>query len=922
MREHSFSPLRTTSRLLPAVTAALAAAGLIGTANAQLQVAGDLFVNVDATAQPEGLLNSIGNNGTLGGLFEARGGGATVPSITTVAGVKAITFDGTDFLQLVGSIAGPLIPPPAGLVGNDSSTIEVWAYNPAIDAEETLVSWGKRGGPVGSNMSFNYGTEGRWGAVGHWGAQDLGYADGGGAPSPRLWHHLVYTYDGVTQKVFSDGLLLNQEPVSLAIHPDTAIQIAAQLDGNGTTVTGGLRGSLSIAKVRIHNDALTDAQVKQNYDEEKAGFNNQTAPLPLSAAPIHRYSFNAADTADASGLAINDSVGTAHGVVQGAGASYAGNRLVLGGGGNDTAAYGDLPNGLISANSANNGGSGQLSIEGWVKVTGNQGWSRIFDFGVGGAGEVNGPQAGVGPGLDFFFYSAQVGVDQDNHRAEVRNAFPTDAAGAGVNTVGGSVPGQDFHFVLTWDEATRIVRVYENGVPQNTVTVTAVMSDINDVNNWLGRSQYNDPNLQGEFDEFRIYNRVLTPSEVSGNFGAGPGVVNLSQDPVTFVTQPSSATVYESFAAQFTAVAVGAPPIAYQWMRDGNPIIGASRSTYSFLPSPADSGAVFTCKVSNTPNGVPTSITSDPATLVVLTQDPTVLMNQYTFNMPPGASSTSVVDVKGGKDGAVVGNGVYAAGRLALDGGSAYVNLPNNLVMDYTSITIEAWVQDDGSGGWARIFDFGNSTGGEDFPLGPATGGTQFMFLSAPSGFGNLRGAYSTTGGGAGEQLIQQPVGSLPVGQLKHVLWTTSGAAKAGRLYVDGVQVGENLNLTITPADLGPTVNNWLGRAQFNDPLFRGQFDEFRIWNGFMLPAQVAASFAAGPETGPVLPRLTIRIEGGNAIVSWPDWTAELFFLLESTDTLSPPAWLSENVVPVRENGFFTATIPLGDGAKFFRLGL
>lgn len=219
MKSIAKSSLKAPAGLLPAVTAALAVLGFISPAMAQLQVAGDLYVNVDATAQAEGSLSSIVNTGTLGGLFEARGGGATVPAVTTIAGVKAITFDGSDFLQLVSELGGALVPTPAGLVGAETSTIEVWAYNPAIDGEETLVSWGKRGGgPDGSNMSFNYGTDGRWGSVGHWGGSDLGWADSGGAPTAGLWHHMVYTYDGATQKVFSDGILLNQEAVSLAVH--------------------------------------------------------------------------------------------------------------------------------------------------------------------------------------------------------------------------------------------------------------------------------------------------------------------------------------------------------------------------------------------------------------------------------------------------------------------------------------------------------------------------------------------------------------------------------------------------------------------------------------------------------------------------------------------------------------------------------
>ena len=57
---------------------------------------------------------------------------------------------------------------PESIVFDEERTIEAWVYNPTIANEETIVSWGKRGGPDGTNLSFNYGSNGAFGAVGHW----------------------------------------------------------------------------------------------------------------------------------------------------------------------------------------------------------------------------------------------------------------------------------------------------------------------------------------------------------------------------------------------------------------------------------------------------------------------------------------------------------------------------------------------------------------------------------------------------------------------------------------------------------------------------------------------------------------------------------------------------------------------------------
>jgi hypothetical protein len=60
-------------------------------------------------------------------------------------------------------------------------------------------------------MSFNYGSNGGYGAVGHWG-EDVGW---NGAPAPGAWHYLAYTYDGTngnTVRVYADGVLKNTRP--------------------------------------------------------------------------------------------------------------------------------------------------------------------------------------------------------------------------------------------------------------------------------------------------------------------------------------------------------------------------------------------------------------------------------------------------------------------------------------------------------------------------------------------------------------------------------------------------------------------------------------------------------------------------------------------------------------------------------------
>ena len=150
--------LRTIALAVVALTALLGAS-----ARADITWAGDHLVDLDATGLPVGALGTWSNAGILGG-FTAVG----APSVQPVDGANAVVFDGiNDYFNGPASVAG--------IEGNGDVSIEAWVQNPWLASEETVLAWGKRGGPDGSNMSFNYGTNPSYGAVGHWGSPDLGW---------------------------------------------------------------------------------------------------------------------------------------------------------------------------------------------------------------------------------------------------------------------------------------------------------------------------------------------------------------------------------------------------------------------------------------------------------------------------------------------------------------------------------------------------------------------------------------------------------------------------------------------------------------------------------------------------------------------------------------------------------------------------
>jgi hypothetical protein len=160
---------------------------------------------------------------------------------------------------------------------------------------------------------------------------------------------------------------------------------------------------------------------------------------------------------------------------------------------------------------------------------------------------------------------------------------------------------------------------------------------------------------------------------------------------------------------------------------------------------------------------------------------------------------------------------------VKLSGNGEYVNLPSGIVSGLHDFTISAWVNPSANSAWSRVFDFG-------------TGTSNYMFLTLSAGGGPIRFAITT---GGGEQQINGP-GTLPLNTWSHVAVTLSGGT--GTLYVNGQPVGTNTNMTLTPADLGATNQNWIGRSQFSaDPFLAATVDDFQIYSRALSAAEIAA---------------------------------------------------------------------------------
>lgn len=482
----------------------------------------DAQVLVDLSASGWSGSGNWANNGTLGGSFTPDGN----PTKVTANGVTGVFFDGVDAFRGMAT--------PAGVTGTGDRTTEVWVYQGAVNAEETLVAWGKRGGGDGTNNSVNWGTNTTFGAFGGWGGgPDQGF--GAGQPAKGSWHHIAMTVDGTNKTVFVDGVQVSQEANSgpaLNTHAGLDFLLGAQHAAGSApgvpVIDGGNKLSGVIGSVKVHDGALTASDILTSYNASKSAFQLASVPTSaLSAAPTHRWSFN-----EGSGTSFADS-GTAANAgtaaqLKGAGAAVTATGVDLPGGASATQAYIDLPN-LVASGKDIGAGYGSVTYETWVTQSAITNWGRVLDFGNNSAGEVTGP-GGTFNGTDYILLSGSVGTS-DSMRIEKlgTGAGTRDAA---VSTLLGS----EQHIVMTYDGTDGMWKWYQNGKLMEGFAGNAP-SSINDVNNWLGRSNWaGDANTDATYNEFRIYDYALTEAQVQQNLLDGPNAL-------TVVPEPSAAVL-------------------------------------------------------------------------------------------------------------------------------------------------------------------------------------------------------------------------------------------------------------------------------------------------------------------------------------------------------------------------------------------
>jgi hypothetical protein len=228
------------------------------------------------------------------------------------------------------------------------------------------------------------------------------------------------------------------------------------------------------------------------------------------------------------------------------------------------------------------------------------------------------------------------------------------------------------------------------------------------------------------------------------------------------------------------------------------------------------------------------------------------IRHRYSFD-----GMTKVVrDTVGMADAVVEGATLHGEGRLRLQPGTPaqYVALPGALLTGLDDVTIEVWVSWEASADPGQIFEFANDSIA-------AEGNSLFSLLlrQITAGERDARVFYLAT---MGEHSAHPHVGllvpgmreisldatvALQPGRLTHLAVVSDLKQQRLRLFMHGTLNAE-VALSIAPASL-EDMYDWLGSSpNATDRNFSGSLHEFRIYAAALSAAQIATSFAAGPD--------------------------------------------------------------------------
>ena len=235
-----------------------------------------------------------------------------------------------------------------------------------------------------------------------------------------------------------------------------------------------------------------------------------------------------------------------------------------------------------------------------------------------------------------------------------------------------------------------------------------------------------------------------------------------------------------------------------------------------------------------------------------------------------------------------------------------YVQLPAGILSNYTAVTIESWVTfPDEIAVNCFFFGFGTFSGNT---------GYNYIFCAPRAGRAAI-----TSGNYSSEQNANTGVDfSYHTNLHLALVFNPPGGYLA--IYTNGVLAAINNSVTVGFNSVS-NLYSWIGRSLYSgDPYPDFSLDEFRIYNGALQPADIAATQILGPDqvlssTNPVI---NASASAGNLMLSWPVGSSG--YTIYTSTNLNGGNWLPASASPQAVGNQWQTVLPLTNKQQYFRL--
>lgn len=328
----------------------------------------------------------------------------------------------------------------------------------------------------------------------------------------------------------------------------------------------------------------------------------------------------------------------------------------------NTAAYVNLPTGVVSSL------TGDYTVSTWVNPASSTTWQRVFDIGASSNASM--------------FLTISDGT-------ELRYAITTGSGAGGEQRLDSSaklLPLNQWSLV-TITVAGTTGTMYVNGqvVATNTAMTLHPSAFGQSTKNYIGKSQYSDPALNGSVDDFNIYNRALSATEVAalaaGQAGAGnvadyrfdeasgatvvdsspnasnAGIVNGAATTATTATDAATADHFWKLTAAdtrslqsitfpaITGVAVGRPDVALTaTATSGLPVAYSATGACTIVGGSVHAAAAGACTITASQGGNDTYQAATDVTQTITVAAGTITAGTPAISGNPVVGSTLTAD--------------------------------------------------------------------------------------------------------------------------------------------------------------------------------------------------------------------------------------------------------------------------------------